>query len=235
MLEAEAARLCQILLGQESVSPLLNLGSSTREYREVTHPHIDRCLFEPLRRAGVTIVHCDRKAAEGVDLVGDVTDPEMVRDLKSRGFRCLLLANVLEHVPDRRRVAAICEDIVGPGGLILVTVPASYPYHADPIDTYFRPSPDSLARRFARSRTLLTDEVAGPTYKEEMAARGSNVFLELARTLLWLSISLVRPRSFAARAHRWHWYSRPYRVAIALLRTQGAATGPVRSADPKAD
>jgi hypothetical protein len=234
VLEAEAARLCHILLGREGVSPLLNLGSSTREFREVTSPHMARCLFEPLIRSGITVVHCDRKSGDGVDLVGDVMDPGLKHDLKARDFSCVLLANVLEHVRDRRRVAALCEEIVGPGGLILVTVPASYPYHADPIDTYFRPTPEALAQLFGRSRAVLTEEVVGPTYEEEMQVRGSNVVLELVRTLLWLSISFARPRSFASRAHRWRWYSRPYRVAIALLQVTGAASGSARSALPQA-
>ena len=217
VLEAEAARLCQILLGRENVSPLLNLGSSTREYREVSRPHIDRCLFAPLSRAGVSVVHCDSKAADGVDVVGDVTEPAMVRELKAGRYRCILMANLLEHVRDREKVAAIAEDIVGPGGLILVTVPASYPYHADPIDTGFRPSPPALARLFERSRVMLSEEVVGPTYADELRARGSSVALELARTLFWFAIAFARPRSFASRIHRWAWYSRPYRVAIALL------------------
>lgn len=217
MLETEAIRLCQILLGQESVSPLLNLGSSTREFREVVRPHIERDLFAPLRRAGVDVFHCDLKQAEGVDLAGDILDPAVRRDLQARGFRCVLLANLLEHVRDREAVAAACEEIVGPGGLILATVPASYPFHADPIDTRFRPSPSELAAAFPRSRALLVEELVGPTYAEELKAKNVRPWKELARTAWWSLIFWARPRSFASRAHRWLWYRRPYRVSIVLL------------------
>ena len=55
--------------------------------------------------------------------------------MKRAGFRCVLLSNLLEHVQDREKLASSCEEIVGTGGLILATVPSSYPYHADPIDT----------------------------------------------------------------------------------------------------
>ena len=106
MLDVEAARLCQILLCKESVSPLLNLGSSTREFREVTKPHIERNLFEPLRRAGVAVFHSDLKDADGVDIPGDALNPAVMRDLKAREFKCILVANLLEHVRDRQRVAA---------------------------------------------------------------------------------------------------------------------------------
>lgn len=220
MLDVEAARLCQILLCKESVSPLLNLGSSTREFREVTKPHIERNLFEPLRRAGVAVFHSDLKDADGVDIPGDALNPAVMRDLKAREFKCILVANLLEHVRDRQRVAAACEDIVGSGGLILVTVPSSYPYHADPIDTYYRPSPAELPSLFRHSRIILTEQLVGLTYAEELEAREANVWTELARTILWSLVFFARPRSFASRVHRWLWYFRPYCVSIALLRVR---------------
>lgn len=217
MFAAEAVRLREILLAQEEVSPLLNLGSSTREFREVTNPHIHAELFRPLKEAGITVLHSDLKKADGVDRAGDILDPAVMRDLKSRGFRCVLLSNLLEHVRDREAVAAACEEIVGPGGLILATVPSSYPYHADPIDTYYRPSPAELGHAFKRSRVLLAEELIGRTYAEDFKARGSTEWRELARTVLWGLIFFARPKSFASRAHRWQWYSRPYRVSIALV------------------
>lgn len=214
---AEAIRLRHVLLDLQGTSPLLNLGSSTRHFREVTQPHIERELFGPLRAAGVKVVHCDLKEDEGVDFAGDILDPEVIRRLKAGGFKCVLLSNLLEHVRDREAVAMACEEIVGPGGFILATVPSSYPFHADPIDTYYRPSPAELARTFGRSELLIGEEVEEPTYAEELKARGISVGGELMRTLLWALIVFVRPRSAAARIHRWFWYSKPRRVAIALL------------------
>lgn len=217
MFHAEAIRLRHILLDLGGVSPLLNLGSSTGHFREVTKPHIEAELFAPLRRAGVKIIHCDLKEDEGVDFAGDILDPEVMRRLKGMGFKCILLSNLLEHVRNREDVTAACEEIVGPGGFILATVPSSCPYHADPIDTYYRPSPAELAGAFGRSEPLLVEEVVGPTYAEDLKARGLKVAVELMRTVLWSLIFFVRPRSAAARLHRWLWYSEPRRVAIALL------------------
>lgn len=218
MFHAEAIRLRDILLDLRDVTPLLNLGSSTRRFREVTKPHIDGELFAPLRMAGVQIVHCDLKEDEGVDFAGDILDPQIIRQLKERGFKCVLLSNLLEHVPDRDAVASACEQIVGSGGIILATVPSSCPYHADPIDTYYRPSPKELAALFGRSKPIITEEVAGLSYAQDLEARGLKVWSELIRTVLWALIFFIRPRSAAARLHRWLWYFRPRRVAIALLR-----------------
>ncbi|MEY2512592.1 MAG: hypothetical protein QOE26_3355 [Verrucomicrobiota bacterium] len=183
----------------------------------MTQPHIERELFGPLRQANVKVVHCDLKEDEGVDFAGDILDSEVLRQLKAGGFKCVLLSNLLEHVRDRKAVAVACEEIVGPGGFILATVPSSYPFHADPIDTYYRPSPGELAKTFAKSELLIGEEVEESTYAEELNARGISVGGELLRTVLWTLIFFVRPRSAAARLHRWRWYSRPRRVAIALL------------------
>lgn len=217
MFEAEAARLCQILLERGDASPLLNLGSSTAAFRLSSKPHIEARLFAPLRRAGVEVIHCDIKAGEGVDIAGDILDPAFVARMARMGFRCVLAANLLEHVRDRATVIAACEEIAGPGGLILVTVPSSAPYHADPIDTHYRPSPAELAAAFTRSRPLLAEEVAGPTYAERIAAERSSAWAEAARTLLFTLIAFARPKSARARWSRWRWYGRPQRVAIALL------------------
>jgi hypothetical protein len=216
--QAEAVRLRRILLDLEGISPLLNLGSSTGHFRAVIKPHIERELFAPLREGGVGLVHCDLKKDEGVDVAGDILDPEVRRRLKERGFKCVLLSNLLEHVRDREAVTAACEEIVGPGGFILATVPSSCPYHADPIDTYYRPSPAELAAAFRRSEPLLLEEVEGVTYAEELKRRGLTAGGEFMRTILWALICFVRPRSAVARLHRWLWFSKPRRVAIALLR-----------------
>jgi SAM-dependent methyltransferase len=215
--EAEATRLCEILLGRAEVSPLLNLGSSTRDFRQVAKPHIEANLFAPLRRAGVTVFHSDLKAGDGVDLSGDILDPAVREGLKAMGFKCVLLSNLLEHVRDRDAVVAACEEIAGPGGLILATVPSSYPYHADPIDTHYRPSPNALAEAFKRSVTLIAEELAGQTYAEQIRARGARAWQEAVRTILWLPMFFVRPKSVRSRLHRWRWYRRPYRVSIVLM------------------
>lgn len=218
MLPGEAVRLREILLEQAAISPLLNLGSSTRAFREEVQPHIARDLFAPLHAAGIETVHCDLKQGEGVDVVGDILDPDVRARLRQGRFKALLLANLLEHVRDRAAVAAACEDIVGPGGLLLVSAPLSYPYHADPIDTRYRPSPEALAALFRGSHPLLLEELSGGTYREEMRAHGVSPWGEAVRTGLAGLASVVRPRSFFGRADRWRWYNSPYRVSIALLK-----------------
>lgn len=224
MFEAEAIRLREILLDAGTVSPLLNLGSSTKYFREGVKPHIERELFGPLRCAGVQVIHCDLKADEGVDIAGDIHDPAVRSKLSAKGFRCLLLANLLEHVAARSAAIRACVELAGPGGLILASVPQSYPYHADPIDSGYRPTPTELAAAFPGTHTLLAETVRGPTYREQLARAGTPVWLAIAATLLWALAAPVRPKSARARISRWRWYRRPYLTSLVLVRGNSAQT-----------
>ena len=62
--------------------------------------------------------------------------------------KTVLCCNMFEHVDDRYKFASICDEVLSPGGYLLITVPHSYPYHLDPIDTMFRPSVDEIAKLF---------------------------------------------------------------------------------------
>jgi len=222
MFEVEAARLCEILLDRGDVSPLLNLGSSTESFRKTAKPHIEARLFGPLRAAGIAVIHADLKAGEGIDFAGDILNPELLSRLSATNFRCILAANFLEHVRDRAAVIAACEEIAGPGGLVLATVPSSAPYHADPIDNGWRPAPGELAAAFTRCRPILVEDVAGPTYAARIAAEGSSAVREMARTLAFTLVAFARPKSARARWSRWRWYRRPQRVSIAFLEVKSS-------------
>jgi len=150
MLEVEARWLGQVLDGIESdeLSPLLNLGSATAEFRQRLQPWIDQWIFAPLRGRGVEVHHLDIQGGGGVDLCGDLTDDAFVAGLVGRGYRGLLCCNLLEHIPDPSAMCAKLERLLALGGYIMVTVPHRFPYHPDPIDTMFRPTVEDLARLF---------------------------------------------------------------------------------------
>lgn len=141
-------------LPKEKVSPLLNVGSSTEEYRLNHQPHIEKLIFKPLRNDRVEIVHQDIKAAPGVDLVGDLTKPSFLHDLQGMCFGSVLCSNLMEHILNRQEVADALAQIVPVGGYIVVTVPSNYPKHMDPIDTLFRPTTAELARMFPNTAVV---------------------------------------------------------------------------------
>lgn len=123
----------------------LDVGSSTREVRTQIQPWIDEQVFAPLRQRGVHPVHLDIKAADGVDVVCDLTAQGVQpREDLGRDFALVICSNLLEHVTDRPATIGRLRSVVAPGGYLLVTVPRRYKQHHDPIDTMFRPSPAEL-------------------------------------------------------------------------------------------
>ncbi len=155
MLKAEAQWIGQILreIDAKQLSPLLNVGSATADFRENVQPWIDSEIFAPLRERGVTVHHLDIRKDVGVDLCGDLTDDAFVAGLAGM-YRSLLCCNLLEHVPDPAAIAGKLESVVPPGGLLIVTVPNRFPWHPDPIDTLYRPTPAELAGIFQRCRMI---------------------------------------------------------------------------------
>ncbi len=174
MFEAEARWLERLLRpwGPEQLSPLLNVGSSTREFREVTQPHTDRYLFRPLRERGIKLVHLDSRDGDGIDIRADILSDSDLPRIMAFKPKAILCCNILEHVREPERLARRCMEIVGPGGLIFVTVPKSYPHHRDPIDTMYRPAPDQLAELF-HPATMLNGEIVdvGESYRGQVKRR----------------------------------------------------------------
>jgi predicted SAM-dependent methyltransferase len=195
------------------LSPLLELGASTREFLD-THPHVERHLLGPLAQRGVGIVKTDIQPGPQIDIPGDIYDVDVRARLHAVGAKCLLCCNILEHVADREALARICDEILSPGGTIVVTVPQSYPLHLDPIDTYYRPSPSDIAKLFPGYEVLATETVVSGTAADDMENPWLDVLKIMRRALL------LRGGTDAtkARLHRLLWLFRHYRVSVAVLR-----------------
>ncbi|MGZ4390644.1 MAG: class I SAM-dependent methyltransferase [Gaiellaceae bacterium] len=150
MLRAEAAWLADRLeeLPSEALSPLLSIGSGDARLRTTLQPWIEGRVYAPLARRQVRVLHHDLEPTAGVDVAGDLTDPEFLGSLDELNVRSVICCNVLEHVPDPAPVASAIERTVAPGGYLLVTVPSRYPYHPGPIDTLFRPTVEELRLLF---------------------------------------------------------------------------------------
>src|SRR5690348_4717033 len=141
-------------ISTEDLSPLLNVGSSTQDFRTRQQPYIDQNIFAPLRKRGGTVYHADIKAAPGVDLVGDLLDPAFLAELSKLQIRSAMISNLFEHVTIRQQICDVLMKILPPGGYIFVSGPHRYPYHADPIDTMFRPSIEEMHGHFPGTRII---------------------------------------------------------------------------------
>lgn len=201
----------------EPGSVCLNIGSSTREFRENAQPHITRRFIEPLEKDGIRFIHCDMKDADGVDEVGDILDADFRHRLKRHGAVLLVCSNLLEHLSQPKLFVRACSDLVREGGYGIFSVPLSYPYHPDPIDTMLRLTPDQLAAMVPGWSVVRSGEIEAGSYWRDLRASGdaiSRVVRQMARVLM----PFYRPHQWRANASRLSWLLRTYRVSIVLLR-----------------
>lgn len=187
----------------------LNLGSSTSEFRSVQQPHVGR-LMTALERQGLRIVHCDLKAEAGVDEAGDLLDPTYRERLIGYRAGLLLCSNLLEHLTDPRPFAKAAGDLVAAGGYGLFTVPRSFPYHPDPIDTYFRPTPKDLASLLPGWEQVRAEELQAGRLR--LGAK------EATRLAARVALPFYRPDQWYSKAHQLLWLFRPFVQTMVLLR-----------------
>lgn len=231
----EEARLIARWASELSLPPgsvCLNVGSSTAEFREQVQPHIQAELVEPLEKAGLRLVHCDLKQANGVDEVGDLLDSRFREHLRAYRARLMICSNLLEHLTDPRAFAAACGELLVPGGYAIVTVPYSYPYHPDPIDTMLRPSPEQLARLLDGWALERSAVVEGGNHWEDLKRSGepwSRLIRQTARALM----PFYRASQWRHVAHRLLWLRKTFTASAVLLRKPGPEEG-VQAREPRA-
>jgi len=165
----EAAVVGAIL---EKVAPdtCINLGSGDILHQRVKKPWVEDFVFNPLRSRGVGVVHTDLIMRDGVDLKIDLSSDQDLQELKKIGnSRVFLLCNVLEHVPEEFRQTIISSiiSIMNRFDHLIITVPFRYPFHADPIDTGYRPSASELSTTIGLSTTFAETIPAG-NFREEL-------------------------------------------------------------------
>jgi len=204
----------------KDISPVLNLGSSTKNFREKEQPHIDEFIFKPLEEKGVKIYHADMKKSKGVDLVGDIYNKEYQKEIKALSPKLIMCCNIFEHVTDSKGFAEICDELLPSGGFMLVTVPYSYPYHNDPIDTYFRPSPEEIAELFEGYELIHQEIVSDISYREELIMKfpGAKLWVYLLKSFVKFFMPFNNFNAWKKRYHRYFWLFRPFKVSCVLLK-----------------
>jgi len=196
---------------------VLNIGSSTRHYRTVMQPNIDRAIFRPLTERGYKVLHIDRKLDEGVDLVGDLEDAAFAKQLATLHPELVFCNNVLMHLRPGglSSVIAAINDIVPMGSLLFVSGSAVYPHTSDPHDNGLRVDEVKLARLFAgfdvvesaivtSRRSLLGDLLEDKRLAGKVALRA---LLPFYRPRNWLELIRYLPK-----------IRTPYAAACAILR-----------------
>jgi hypothetical protein len=204
---------------KEEVS-LLNIGSSTEDFRKNIKPHIDAELFSPLKNLNIKITHFDLKDDDGVDISGDIFDSNTQIKLKLVRPSLILACNILEHLEKdmKDHFPKIMDEILEDDGIIIVTVPYSFPLHLDPIDTYYRPSPEELRLLFPHYDLLNEKIIVSTNYFSDF--RAFSVFLKL-RIIVRVFTPFYKPKNWLCAIHRFFWFFRPYLVSCVVLQKKG--------------
>jgi hypothetical protein len=120
---------------------------------------------------------------------------------------------MLEHVPSASRMADRLTALLPPGGVLVVTVPNSYPYHPDPIDNRLRPNVEQLSGMF-RPLQLLDGAIIQGTTEAQAFLRSP---LLLPRRVLRSLLPFPRFAQWLSALDRWRWLFRHYRVTCVVL------------------
>lgn len=198
----------------EGRAPILNIGSSTKDYRTKACPEIDEYIFAPLRKAGVTLHHIDMKQEEGVDLVGDITDEAFRKEIRALHPGAIFCNNFLEHVADRQSAIDALSDMVDRGGYLFLSVPQHYPYCPDPIDNGYRVSPKQLAEAFPGFATHTSESVKFGNYLSSLI-RSPKL---LVRDAYLMASGFLKREKWKVLRGNYSYLVRPYSVACVVLR-----------------
>lgn len=205
------------------ISPLVNLGSSTGGFRTQHQPWIDKTIFQPLVERGVTVIHSDIKDQPGVDLVCDILTPQGKSAISKLAPMAVICCNLLEHVEDPGAMLTACLSVLSPGGVLIVSVPRSYPYHRDPIDTMYRPAPEEIARLMGGSvEVCSTATLETGSYRDNVRARP----LILLRPLFRLPVPFLGFQKWKRSLGKLYWLISPYKVSCLVVRKRPASDQP---------
>jgi SAM-dependent methyltransferase len=171
-------------------SHIIIIGSSTRTFREKLQPHIYENVYKPLESLKCSVLNVDLKEDEGVDLAGDITDVVFLNQLKNLKADFVICSNLLEHITNRAVFINSISAILKEGGKLIISVPFSYPYHSDPIDTLYRPSVKQLVNdlkdfSLLEGKIVKSGKLFKAWYREHSHFKGFSLFFfDCIRALL---------------------------------------------------
>jgi SAM-dependent methyltransferase len=169
---------------------VLNIGSSSEEYRTKVQPHIEKFIFRPLKENNIKVIHTDIVNEQGVDIVGDLTSPEFIIQLEKNKYDLIICSNLLEHLKEKQLIVDAILEILPKASKAIITVPYNYPYHLDPIDTMYRPNTNELHQLFKNTELLKEEILIGKSVNKNTIS--INYWQKLKITPLILFKLLVR-------------------------------------------
>ena len=226
MFKEEAEFIGTILDGfsNDELDPVLEIGASTLSFRVSVKPHINENIHSKLFARGIRVIHSDFKPDPDISnpedqIIGDVFDEKVFKRMLDTKPKCILLCNILEHVKNPKELCKRIMEISNEKTIIIVTVPFSFPYHRDPIDTLFRPSPEELIKNFNDVEVIHQDIIEGTNFSEQLKELNlAKAFIRVTKEVLKVMIFLITFQLRKIRFSRILWLKNNYTVSLVVLR-----------------
>lgn len=116
-----------------------------------------RSVILPLKPA--TYIGIDMRSGPGVDIVCPAE--KLVERFGPNSFDIIVSSSTLEHVRYWREAVSNMKSVCKPGGLIVVTMPSQWPYHAYPND-FWRYQAEDIEIIFADCHILFLEDDSQP-------------------------------------------------------------------------
>ena len=112
-----------------------------------------RTVLQPLNPAAY--IGIDMRPGPGVDVI--CAAENLIETFGPHSFDIIVSSSTLEHVRHWRAAITNIKTVCKPGGLILITAPSRWPYHAYPHD-YWRYTPQDISYIFADCHIMALHE-----------------------------------------------------------------------------
>ena len=124
------------------VDSVLDISGGDWFFRNIRQSFIEKYIFKNLKNVRRT------------NIKDDVCSK---RFRKIGKFDLVFANNLLEHVKNIKNATKNISSAVNPGGYLCVSTPFDFPYHPDPIDNGFRPTPEELIKFFPGTKVIKKD------------------------------------------------------------------------------
>lgn len=123
----------------------LDIGSDSIDYRTKYQPW-NQSFYDYLESKQITIKTMDMEKTANPDYLHNIINPFNT----TNKFDIIIVTHLLEHIPilQLNDVVNNIERLINKNGIIIVSIPHNYPYHAMPIDNGWRPIPKELIKIF---------------------------------------------------------------------------------------
>jgi len=208
----EALKIRKIIKKYNAFNNIINLGSGNVEQLNRAKPWVSEYVFDLFEKSQAKILHVDAEDFPGVDIVQDLSQPNSLSFCDHlKGSKLFILASVLEHIPKEAHVEflnRIYSKMKSKDGLI-ITLPYEYPYHADPIDNMYRPSPNEL-KKLLPLTWLRAEILSAGSFREEFMQMNT---LKKIRKLLKPFWIFQKPSKWLEN-HRLFYLFKNYQITI---------------------